>query len=82
MALSDTQNAIMRMLAAARGQPIELPVIADKTEDEIMEAIEGLQKRQYVRVIGPPNGNSLIGMDVDELHLTPLGVGYLRPLMQ
>ena len=53
MALSETQDAIMRMLAAARGRPIEMPVIAGKTEDGIMEAIEGLQERQYVRVVGP-----------------------------
>lgn len=80
MALSQTQDAIMRMLAAARGRPIEMPLIAGNTEDEIMEAIEGLKKRQYVRVDGPPNGNSLIGQDVDELNLMPFGVDYLRTL--
>ncbi len=80
MALNELQNTIMQMLAAARGQPIEMPVIAGRTEDEIMEAIEGLQRRQYVRVVGPPNGNSLIGKDVDELHVMQFGIDYLRTL--
>jgi hypothetical protein len=80
MALSQAQVLIMRMLAAARGQPIEMPVLPGKNEDEVMEAIEGLQRRQFVRVVGPPNGNSLIGQDVDELHLKPFGVDYLAAL--
>ena len=74
------QVALMRLLAAGGGQLPELPALPGKTENEVMEAIEGLQRRQYVRVVGPPNVNSLIGQDIDELHLKPFGVDYLRTL--
>jgi tRNA A-37 threonylcarbamoyl transferase component Bud32 len=80
MALTDTEVAIMRALAAARGLPIPMPALSGKSEEQIMEAIEGLQHRRYVRVVGPPNANSLIGQDVDELHLRPFGFDYLRTL--
>jgi hypothetical protein len=43
-----------------------------------MEAIERLQQRKYVRAVGPPNANSLIGQDVDESYLMPFGLDYLR----
>lgn len=78
MALSDLQNAIMRDLRDAGGRPIGMPVQPPASEDDVMTAIEGLQRLQYVRVVGPPNGNSLIGQDVDELHLRPFGVSYIR----
>lgn len=47
-------------------------------EEAMEQAIGGLSKRRYVLVVGPPNQNSDLGMDVDELRLLPYGTDYLR----
>ena len=78
--MNDIQEMIMRSLSGAQGQLIGMPAYTDKSEDQVMGAIEDLQRRQSVRVVGPPNMNSLIGQDVDELHLLPSGAAFLRTL--
>lgn len=77
MELSEIEKTILMQLGAARGQPIGMPVVDGASEDDIWEAIERLVGRIYVRVIGPSNAHSPIGQDVEELHLTPIGAGYL-----
>lgn len=78
MALTDLQNWIMRELATRNGLIDAMPVRAGVTAEEMEQAIDGLSKRKYLSVVGPPNQNSDLGMDVDELRLMPYGVGYLR----
>lgn len=78
MALTDLQEWIMSELAAKNGLIEELPARAGISVDEIEQAIDGLSKRKYLSVVGPPNQNSYLGMDVDELRLLPFGVSYLR----
>ncbi len=77
MELSEIEKTILTELGAARGQPIGMPVVDGASEDEIWEAIEQLVGRNFVRVFGPSNAHSPVGQDVEELHLTPLGVRYL-----
>jgi hypothetical protein len=78
MALSDDEVAIMRSLRTSGGRSVSMPKMLGRTEDDMMTAIDRLQERQFVRVIGPPNANSKIGQDVDELQLQPFGSNYLR----
>ncbi|RZL82715.1 MAG: hypothetical protein EOP66_04625 [Sphingomonas sp.] len=80
MALTELQNWIMRELGTYQGKLDGLPTRAGVDAEEMEQAIEGLVQRRYVTVIGPPNQNSYIGKDVDELRLQPNGVGYVRTL--
>ena len=57
-----------------------MPAVTGVLEDQIIEAIEDLQRGKYVLVRGPPNMNSLIGQEVDEFHLVPTGAAFLRTL--
>lgn len=77
MPLRELERWIMASLARARGNPIALPARAGTSENEMLGAIALLQRLRYVRVIGPPNMNSDIGQDVDELRLLPEGFMYL-----
>lgn len=78
MALSDIQIGILTILQRANGRILDLPRMDQVAEDDVYAAIEGLQQRKAVKVIGPPNLNSPIGMDVDELYLTEQGARLLR----
>lgn len=80
MALSELQDWIMRDLAARGGKIQAVPARAGVRIEDIEAALGGLQRRQYVSVLGPPNQNSDLGKDVDELLLLPNGVAYLRTL--
>ncbi len=80
MALSELQVWIMRELAV-KGRALQgMPMRPGATTEDMEQAIDGLRQRQYVEVIGPPNQNSGLGKDVDELRLLPYGDGYLRTL--
>ena len=59
MALDEIQAAIVRDFIGPGGAPIRMPTISGKSDDELLAVIEGLQRRHYVRVVGPPNQNSL-----------------------
>jgi hypothetical protein len=78
MPLSELQNWIIRDLGVRGGKIQGIPTRAGVGADDIEEAIEGLQRRKYVSVIGPPNQNSAVGQDIDELLLLPSGANYLR----
>lgn len=78
MALSELQDWIMRELAARQGFIDALPVRDDVTTEEMEQAIGALSRRRYVEVVGPPNQNSDLGMDVDEVRLMPFGADYVR----
>lgn len=78
MALSDIQIRILTDLQLGGGRLLGLPHIDQFSEDDIYAAIKGLQQKKAVEVVGPPNLNSLIGMDVDELYLTEQGVRLLQ----
>ncbi|RSU68155.1 hypothetical protein BRX37_25015 [Sphingomonas sp. S-NIH.Pt3_0716] len=80
MALSELQEWIMRELRERRGLIEGLPNRPGSTSADMEQAIDGLVRRRYVSVSGPPNQNSDLGKDVDELHLEPYGSGYLRTL--
>jgi hypothetical protein len=80
MALTDLQNWIMRELAARGGTLDGMPVRDGTTVEQMEEAIHGLRRLQYLEVVGPPNQNSDLGKDIDELRLQPYGVGYLRTI--
>lgn len=80
MALSELQDWIMRELRAKNGLIEGLPVRPDTDAETVEQAIEGLARRGYVTAVGPPNLNSYLGKDVDELRLLPNGAGYLRTL--
>lgn len=80
MALTELQHWIMRELGARNGLMEEMPVRAGVATDEMELAIDGLRQRQYVQVIGPPNQNSGLSKDVDELRLLPYGVEYCTSL--
>jgi len=74
------QLQIMRLLAASRGRARQDAGAVGLSEHGIIEAIEGLHRLRYVRVVGPLSGKSLIGQDVDEVHLRPFGVDCLKAL--
>jgi hypothetical protein len=78
MALTELQDWIMRELEARNGMIDGMPARAGVAVDAMEQAIDGLSRLKYVSVVGPPNQNSDLGMDVDELRLMPYGVGYLR----
>ena len=78
MPLSELQNWIIRDLGVRGGKIQGIPPRAGVGADDIEGAIEGLQRRKYVSVIGPPNQNSAVGQDIDELLLLPSGANYLR----
>jgi hypothetical protein len=78
MGLSELQDWIIRDLDARGGKIDGAPTRVGVSADKIEEAIEGLQRRKYVSVIGPPNQNSTVGQDIDELQLLPSGVSYLQ----
>ena len=80
MALSELQDWIMRELRSNEGKIEGLPTRTGVDAEAMEEAIEGLVRRKFVTVIGPSNQNSVMGKDVDELHLQPFGLGYLRTL--
>lgn len=80
MALSELQNWIMRELAAKGGTIESMPERPGVTVEDMAQAIDVLRQRRYLEVIGPPNQNSDLGKDVNELRLLPYGVGYLRTL--
>jgi hypothetical protein len=80
MAIGELQTWVMRELATKQGLIEGLPSRPGTNPDEMEQAIDGLLRRQYVRVIGPPNANSYFGRDVDELRLLPSGVNFLRSL--
>jgi hypothetical protein len=80
MALSELQDWIMQELRDKRGMIEGLPTRSGFTSADMEQAIDGLVRRQYVSVVGPPNQNSDLGKDVDELHLRPYGSDYLRTL--
>jgi hypothetical protein len=78
MALSELQDWIIRDLGARGGKIDGAPTRAGVSADDIDEAIEGLQRLKYVSVIGPPNQNSAVGKDINELQLLPFGASYLQ----
>jgi hypothetical protein len=78
MALSELQDWIIRDVGARGGKIDGAPTRAGVSADDIEEAIEALQRRKYLSVIGPPNQNSAVGKDIDELQLLPLGASYLQ----
>lgn len=78
MALTEVQDWLMGELAARNGLIEGMPARAGVAADAMEEAIAGLSRLKYVSIVGPPNQNSELGMDVDELRLMPYGVGYLR----
>jgi hypothetical protein len=80
MAPRGAQLQILRLLAAFRGRAPQDAGAVGLSEDDIIEAIEGLHRMRYVRVVGPPSGNSLIDQDVEGLHRRPFGVGCLKAL--
>lgn len=80
MAISELQTWIMRRLGASNGMIEGLPSRSGIDAETMEQAIEGLVRLRYVTVIGPPNANSYMGKDVDELRLMPFGLGYLRTL--
>lgn len=80
MALSELQNWVMRELGTKGGLIEGLPSRSGSNAEEMEEAIAGLIGRRYVTVVGPPNQNSDLGRDVDELRLLPYGSSYLRTL--
>lgn len=80
MALSELEDWLMRELGTRQGRIEGLPTRPGIEAEAMEQAIEGLIRRRYVSVIGPPNLNSTIGKDVDTLHLEPFGRGYLRTL--
>jgi len=80
MALSELQDWIMRELAKKGGTIGSMPVRAGVTVEDMEQAIDGLRRHQYLEVIGPPNQNSDLGKDVDELRLLPYGVAHLRTM--
>lgn len=80
MSLSELQVWIMRQLATQNGVIEGLPSRTAGDSEAVEQAIDGLIRRQYVTVVGPPNGNSYLGQDVDELRLRQYGVDYIRTL--
>jgi hypothetical protein len=80
MVLSELQTRILTDLSRAGNMIEDLPKITGHSDDAIEEAIEGLRKHGCVEVVGPPNQNSAIGKDVDELHLLQAGANALRSL--
>lgn len=80
MALTELQDWIMRELAGRNGLIEGMPARAGVSVDDMEQAVDGLSKRKFVSVAGPPNQNSYLGMDVDELRLSPYGISYLRAL--
>jgi hypothetical protein len=80
MALSDLQDWIMRELAVNRGTIDGMPARDGVSIADMEAAIDGLRERRFLEVIGPPNQNSDLGKDVDELRLLPNGAAQLRNL--
>lgn len=80
MALGELQVWIMRELKAKNGLIEGLPSRPGVDAETMEQAIDGLIRLRYVTVIGPPNANSDLGQDVDELRLLPYGAAYLRTL--
>lgn len=78
MPLSELQHWIIRDLGARGGKIEGAPTRAGVSADDIEEAIGALQHRKYLSVIGPPNQNSAVGKDIDELLLLPFGASYLQ----
>lgn len=80
MALSELQDWIMRELAMKGGTIESMPVRVSVAVEDMEQAIDGLRRRRYLEVIGPPNQNSDLGKDVDALRVLPYGVAHLRTM--
>lgn len=78
MPLSELQDWIIRELASRGGKIDGAPTRAGISADDIEEAIEALQRAKYLSVVGPPNQNSAVGKDIDELQLLPFGASYVQ----
>jgi hypothetical protein len=80
MALSELQVWLLRELTREGGKIEGAPTRSGTDAEAIELAIEGLIRRDCVTIVGPPNLNSYFGQDVDELHLRPAGLNYMRTL--
>jgi hypothetical protein len=78
MALTELQDWLMQQLAARNGLIEGMPARAGVTLEAMEQAIAVLSRLKYLSVVGPPNQNNVLGVDVDELPLFPYGVVYLR----
>ncbi|MDZ7283833.1 hypothetical protein N4G62_17530 [Sphingomonas sanguinis] len=78
MALSELQDWIMRELAANRGMIEGMPSRPGVSFADMEAAIDRLRDLRFLEVVGPPNQNSDLGKDVDELRLLSGGISYVR----